>query len=167
MTAPGCSSFGSGANDEQITSSWLRVVKILELTETMDYGPPLPTAFGRSYAPILDLVTLCYVRLGSLPLDDTFSPAPMIGFERSSSLTTQNHCGQALASGERPSLRVLVRIGRIDPGCDGHGAAATCAPVNSRGAGFRPGTNAWGARVAVAAGGPCGVAARATSICQV
>jgi hypothetical protein len=27
---------------------------------------PLPTAFRRRYAPILDLVTLCYVRFGSL-----------------------------------------------------------------------------------------------------
>jgi hypothetical protein len=44
-----------------------RVIKILELTETTgDGNHPLAAAFGRRYAPILDLVTLCYVRLGSL-----------------------------------------------------------------------------------------------------
>ena len=29
-----------------------------------------PTAFGRRYAPILELVTLCCVRFGALPWDD-------------------------------------------------------------------------------------------------
>jgi hypothetical protein len=52
------------------------------------------------------------------------------------------------------------------PACDGHGAAATCATVNSRGAGLRPGGAEW-ARAAVAVDGPYGVAARATSICQI
>jgi hypothetical protein len=145
VTAKGCSSFGSGANDEQITSSWLRprVVKILELTETMDYGPTAPNGLWKTLRANSGScnVMLRPSRLASLGRH--VQPAPMIGFERSSSLTIQNHCGQALASGERLSLRVLVRLGRIDPGCGGHGAAAMCATVNSRGAGLRPGTNAW------------------------
>jgi hypothetical protein len=42
---------------------------------------PLATAFGRRYAPILDLVTLCYVSFGSL-FQDERSPATMIGFKQ-------------------------------------------------------------------------------------
>ena len=43
---------------------WSKYSNLLKL-QVMAYL--LPTAFGRRYAPILDLVTLCYVRFGSRP----------------------------------------------------------------------------------------------------
>jgi hypothetical protein len=66
-------------------------------------------------------------------------PATMIGFEQIE-FFDHTESLRASDSGEQPSLRVLVRIGRIYPTCHGHGAAATCATVNSHGAGLRPGT---------------------------
>jgi hypothetical protein len=54
-----------------------RKVKILERAETMGDGPTRSrTALGRRYAPILDRVTLCYVRFGCFPWDSAFSPQP-------------------------------------------------------------------------------------------
>ena len=43
---------------------------------------PAAKAFGGRYAPIMDLVTLCYVRFESLPLERHVQPATMLGFKQ-------------------------------------------------------------------------------------